>query len=91
MIPDSQESLIEISNALKGTGMEDAKRESMHHFGSYGDSDKCNKIWKTKDKMFDFDALGLLKSSDRQLVRSQLLTKFYPLLMDEQIRVENRY
>lgn len=45
--------------------MGDAKGEILHHFRLYVDFDRCKKIWKAKDKIFEFEALRLVKSSDR--------------------------
>lgn len=62
-----QVSLTDISNTLRGTGMEEAKREIMHHFRLFVDSDfdRYKKIWQAKDKIFDLEALGLVKCRDR--------------------------
>lgn len=61
MTPGFQASFIEISNTLGGTDMGEAKREIMYHFRLNADFDRCNKIWKVKNKMFDFEVLELVK------------------------------
>lgn len=66
MTPGFPVSLVEISNTLRETGMREAKREIIHHFRLNVDFDRCKKIWKSKDKMFDCTALELVKCETDQ-------------------------
>lgn len=41
--------------------MREAKGEIMHHFRSCVDLEGSKEIWKAKNKIFDFEALELVK------------------------------
>lgn len=49
---------IEISNALKGTGMGDTKGKIMYHFRLYIDFDRCKKYGKQKIKCLTLKPWG---------------------------------